>query len=69
MKAVILGLVLICMTGCTWKETAGIMAGSLAAVAVSAAGGDPMDVGPMDSAVGESVTAATDAAAGNEDTN
>lgn len=69
MKAVILGLVLLCMTGCTWKDTASIAAGSLAAVAVAAAGGDPMDVGPIDVGVGESVTAATDAATGNEDAN
>ena len=59
-------IVAICMTGCTWKDTASIAAGSLAAVAVAAAGGDPMDVGPIDVGVGESVEAATDAALDNE---
>lgn len=59
-------LVAVCMTGCTWKDGASVAAGSLAAVAVAAAGGDPLDVGVMDNAVGESVEAATDAALDND---
>ena len=62
-------LAVICMTGCTWKDGASVAAGSLAAVAVAAAGGDPMDVGVMDAAVGESVTAATSAALEDEEGN
>ena len=59
-------LVAVCMTGCTWKDAASITAGSLAAVAVAAAGGDPMDVGIMENAIGDSVTAVTDVVIEND---
>ena len=54
MKAVILGLVLICMTGCTWRQAAITSFGVAAAVAVGAIGGD-MDPGAFDTALTEQV--------------